>query len=1737
MAGGVELGVGYLSVVPETSKVVPGINSALSSAQTSADGHGRGIGSKLAGGVASTFKVGAAAAGAAGAAIIGTALSQGMSRVVAIDDAKGKLAGLGHTAEGVQTIMDSALASVKGTAYGLGDAAGIAASAVAAGIKPGQELTKYLSLAGDAATIAGSSLGEMGSIFNKVQTSGKAYTDNLNQLADRGIPIFQWLQDEYKVSAKGLSDMVKAGEVDAATFQKVIKENIGGAALESGKTLRGSFANMKAALGRAGANAIEPFLPMMKAGLARATEFADKVAPKVKVAAEFISNGLGDLGRAFMSSGESIDGPATKFEQFGVTARKVSDGVKGVWSILSRGDYLGSKMTFGLEEDSKVVDVLFRIREGAQSLWDVLRHPSAEKFTSFLDTVKGSGDGASNAMGKVESGANGLSGALKSIGSAVAGGATALLSLGGDTATVAVAGIKALGSVMGFFADHTGLATAALAGYAASVAVAKTAETGFHMARIANAIMMPAQIAVQIAQTRAIVAHTAALWANTGAQAPNTALTLRAKVAEIARTAATRLSSAATVQATTTLGAYAIAQRAAAAQSGVFMGGMHQAAAGAATLGARVQGLAGGAMSGLKTAMSSTAAMVGGPVVGAIMAAGAAFMMVQSDIDKSRRQHELLREASMGVSDAQREMADALKKSGGVMTDSALTAFVTQVEDARRIQSELADTTPGLMSRIGAGWQELGAAVLGTGDSFARTARQQTGVAEASKEVTDTLGGLDMTNRELATAIQGTDGEFARLVGQLDLTTHAGKETYSWLLTQRTEFDNTRAAAKALTPGYAEIAEQFKIMGDSSKSANDQATALNRTLRMIGGAKPDLADATSEYDQLTRDVVKATPIDQSKGASADLLNEQGGVSTKSENGEALKRQLDGIRDKTAELATAGGDVNKVFSDNEQLFASVAQQYGRDVGEIRKAAELLGYNERVIRITTALEGADGVTKELGNIWGTIQTLGPGEPKVITIDTLTDDAKRKIEELGGAWKQVTGPDGKPQFRIDMDNAEALAKLEATMVRVGELNALRAQAKIDLDTSQFDTKTSNSKALIGALSALQATPGADLLIDKLQAGKAVSVAEILDLSKKTANPQVVLEIAKALADAGEVNRALDHAARERRAVILPSLQQQVASGQLNLGQAMSQLYPPIPQNAAGGTIVGPGTGTSDSILGIDRLTKLPTSWVSKGEEVTAEKPASKWRWLLKAINRDEPWLEALPRHAAGGTVGEALSAARSVNGNTYAWGGTGPTNFDCSGFVGWLQQIVMGLGRSTKRLYTTMSLIGGSTAGLVPGLNPASPFNVGVSDEHMAADLDGNPVESGGAMGTSGIGAGRAGASDGQFPHKYHLPLNLIPGGGEGGTAAGYAVESTKPKWTEKDDLALKSARVSIEQAKEARDKVYANDKKSAADRSQADLRVQRAEQRVIDLEAKRDESNSASAMSTISPAPELTGGMSDEQLQIRNAEISVTEAQLSRDRTYSDPKSTSMDKEKSDLSVYSAQNQLVELQKRLAEEKGKDKGKGSDQPRLKSFTELGSDLGGILAGGLLETFGLQDTILADPSRLTAGPDTSVTGAYTTSELKKPEAPSGAADPRGAAPVLPSMNISPAEAMTQLPITPGPGMSMQDWLTKFSAFDNGGLATGLGLLPKAVIAPERVLDPVMTPKFERLVSVLEQGDPFEMAGGPAMDAPMYGGDTYAPTFSGFGMDEIEAMFTRWMRGAQRNGQQTRARTSRRR
>lgn len=210
-----------------------------------------GVGSKLTSSITKPALV-------ATAALKGITLVKGFNRLTGIDDARAKLKALRFDAAEVEDIMNSALESVKGTSYGLDEAATTAANAVAAGIKPGKELTKYLTMTSDAAAIAGMSMSEMGSIINKVQTGQLAYTEDLEQLADRGLPIYQWLGEEAGVAAGEVKKLASDGQISSEVLFNAIEKNVGGAAKIIGEnSFTAALANIGASISRIGANFLD----------------------------------------------------------------------------------------------------------------------------------------------------------------------------------------------------------------------------------------------------------------------------------------------------------------------------------------------------------------------------------------------------------------------------------------------------------------------------------------------------------------------------------------------------------------------------------------------------------------------------------------------------------------------------------------------------------------------------------------------------------------------------------------------------------------------------------------------------------------------------------------------------------------------------------------------------------------------------------------------------------------------------------------------------------------------------------------------------------------------------------------------------------------------------------------------------------------------------------------------------------------------------------------------------------------------------------------------------------------------------------------------------------------------------------------------------------------------------------------------------------------------------------------
>lgn len=283
MAGnGIELAVAYVSIVPEVSKIAPGVRKALGDTGRYGDAAGKTLGSKMASGASGALKKGLKVAGLAslGASVggaISAGLYKGLGRLTAIEQAQAKLKGLGHSAQSVSTIMDNALASVKGTAFGLEEAASVAASSVAAGIRPGKELEKTLKLVADASTIAGRDMGSMGTIFNKVIAQGKVQGDELMQLSEAGIPALALLSKQMGKTTTEVSGMIRKGQIDAKTFMDAIGKGMPGAALAAGQTTQGAFKNMGAAAGRLGATLAGPFYHQARDAFSGMTELLDSM--------------------------------------------------------------------------------------------------------------------------------------------------------------------------------------------------------------------------------------------------------------------------------------------------------------------------------------------------------------------------------------------------------------------------------------------------------------------------------------------------------------------------------------------------------------------------------------------------------------------------------------------------------------------------------------------------------------------------------------------------------------------------------------------------------------------------------------------------------------------------------------------------------------------------------------------------------------------------------------------------------------------------------------------------------------------------------------------------------------------------------------------------------------------------------------------------------------------------------------------------------------------------------------------------------------------------------------------------------------------------------------------------------------------------------------------------------------------------------------------------------------------
>ena len=140
------------------------------------------------------------------------------------------------------------------------------------------QVNEQLQFLGDIAATSGTSIDEIAAIFAKVNAKGKVELENLNQLAERGIPIFKALAD-----ATGLpADKLGAGAVSVQQFNDVLKSFASeggfaeGAMLRLSQTVSGKFSTALDNAKIAAASLGDQLLPFASQILDKFTALAQK---------------------------------------------------------------------------------------------------------------------------------------------------------------------------------------------------------------------------------------------------------------------------------------------------------------------------------------------------------------------------------------------------------------------------------------------------------------------------------------------------------------------------------------------------------------------------------------------------------------------------------------------------------------------------------------------------------------------------------------------------------------------------------------------------------------------------------------------------------------------------------------------------------------------------------------------------------------------------------------------------------------------------------------------------------------------------------------------------------------------------------------------------------------------------------------------------------------------------------------------------------------------------------------------------------------------------------------------------------------------------------------------------------------------------------------------------------------------------------------------------------------------
>lgn len=168
----------------------------------------------------------------------------------------------------------------------------------------GQELFDQLTKIGDMGSAFGvqeDSLKEMVRQYAQVQQAGVAYTEDLNILQDRGIPIYKALSETLGVAVADVKKLTSDGQVSAEVYNQALESianSTQGAMEAQSKTFNGLMSTVQDNIVMVIQKLSEPIFDKFKEGLQTVAEVVDKADVAVDIFNKSLDEGKG-MGESF----------------------------------------------------------------------------------------------------------------------------------------------------------------------------------------------------------------------------------------------------------------------------------------------------------------------------------------------------------------------------------------------------------------------------------------------------------------------------------------------------------------------------------------------------------------------------------------------------------------------------------------------------------------------------------------------------------------------------------------------------------------------------------------------------------------------------------------------------------------------------------------------------------------------------------------------------------------------------------------------------------------------------------------------------------------------------------------------------------------------------------------------------------------------------------------------------------------------------------------------------------------------------------------------------------------------------------------------------------------------------------------------------------------------------------------------------------------------------------------------